>query len=129
MVDFLYESLPDGYILTGSFEFEIRGIPYSLVDGSVTLLDEMMYLQAGIIWNGSNMVPDHPKSLKASLCHDVFYSLISKGLLPRSCRPLADAFYRDLCIASGMRPWKARLRHRILRVVWTPIDFFKGIFS
>lgn len=115
-----------GYILRGPYVLGVPGVKGNVTTEYLTLDSEMLFFRTGYQWNGDNVVPDHPCSIRASLGHDGLYQLIALGYLPRSSRKAADEFYRNTCIEDGMKRWKAWVRYYTLRAVWTVKDCCKS---
>ena len=73
--------------------------------------------EQGYAWDGaSGPTVDTKSSMRASLFHDALCQLMRDGLLDREIfSPLADAFFRDICIADGMWKWRANVWYSMLR--------------
>ncbi len=77
----------------------------------------MLEVIKGFIWDGpSGPTYDSPSSMRASLIHDVLYSLISKGVLPKDYRKAADREFRRIAIEDDMWRWRAWVWYYSLRV-------------
>ncbi len=114
-----YEFIEDGYRLTAPHQEDV-GILWECEMSQIRLTDEgILYLASGYEWNGSNVVADHPRTIRGALGHDPLYDLIAAGELPRRFRKPADAWYRRTIIADGYRKWKAWVRYWVLRARWS----------
>jgi len=72
--------------------------------------DGLLRLDHNFWWNGSSFVQDTPECMRASAFHDALCQMISRKLLPRSTRPVADKLYYDLCREDGMSWMQAKIR-------------------
>lgn len=62
-----------------------------------------LLLKAGYLWDfGSGPAVDTPDMVYASLCHDAFYELMARELIPWELRKRVDLHFRDLLRLAGM---------------------------
>lgn len=73
-----------------------------------------MKVRAGVAWDGRSGLIRRDKTKSPSLFHDMAYELIRDGLLPRSQKPIADAYYVDMLIKNGVSKWYARFDGKML---------------
>jgi len=70
----------------------------------------LLRIEAGYAWDGaSGPTIDTKSSMRGSVGHDALYQLMRKGLLPQSCRPIADDLLMKWCVEDGMWKWRADL--------------------
>lgn len=107
--DYKYQATEDLEIQT-----EIKGV--SAVTEYIHLSPNgLLRTKAYYAWNGSNWSSDK-HAMIASLVHDALCQLMRLDLLSRTVfRKPADALYRDICIAEGIKKWKANFRYRMLQ--------------
>lgn len=84
------------------FRTGIRG--YCVNTEYITLYASgLLYIKTGYAWDGpSGPTIDTPDSMRASLPHDACYQLMRLGLIPESCRIIADKELRQRLLADGM---------------------------
>ena len=74
--------------------------------------DGRLHILAGFAWDGpSGPTFDTKDSLRASLVHDVFCILMRDRRLAFAWQDAVNEFFRQMCIADGMPPWRARIWH------------------
>lgn len=94
---------------------------YDLLHGNrYRVCRNALYCKPGLWWNGSNVVPDRPSCLLASLVHDCLCDGINHSHLGRwkrwRLRRAADRLYADICRWQGMWTWLAWVRFLGLRI-------------
>lgn len=69
----------------------------------------VLIINGGYAWDGPSGPTISTKNfMRGSLVHDALYQLMREGLIPESCRPLADIELRRICQEDGMswlRAW------------------------
>lgn len=71
-------------------------------------------VKASYAWDGRSGLIRRDKTKGPSLFHDIIYKLIRMGLLPRSQKPIADAYYVDLLIRNKVFRWYAGFDGKML---------------
>jgi hypothetical protein len=75
-----------------------------------------LIVKSGYAWDGaSKPAIDRMTNRGPSLPHDAMYQLGRELLLPAEFRAIADALFRDMCIANGMWKWVAWGEYYALR--------------
>jgi hypothetical protein len=76
-------------------------------------LDGYLTMKAGFYWDGpSGPTWDTPNAMRGSLIHDAIYRAIRLGLLPFSCKELADLILEAICEEDGMSEFRAEYWHK-----------------
>ena len=72
------------------------------------LRDRDLLIKARYAWDGaSGPTRDTPSAMRPSLVHDALCQLLRLRALPASAEPAVDAWFRQLCLADGMHPFRA----------------------
>lgn len=80
-----------------------------------------LIINAGYSWNGcSGPAWDDQSNMRGGLVHDALYQLMREGLLPVSCRELADKELQKICIEDGMNPIRSWMYFKFVRIFGDP---------
>ena len=99
------------YCLVENYSIQTDVYPEAVTNYQhITLdVDGKLTITRGFMWDGpSGPTLDTKNSLRASLCHDALYSLMSEKLLDISYKDKADDLLYSLCREDGMswiRAW------------------------
>lgn len=106
------------YTLTSAYTHPTDLLPSQAIERRYLQLDAdgLLTIQPGYAWDGpSGPTLDTPSFMRGSLVHDALYQLMREGDLPIEARQRADALLRDICLAAGMWPPRARYVHWFVR--------------
>lgn len=88
-------------------ETRIRPPEDIVTDYIILRTNGIMIIKKGYAWDGcSGPTYDDDTNMRGGLGHDAKYQLMRMGLLPQSCRVIADQELREECIQDGM--WRIR---------------------
>ena len=79
----------------------------------------LLTLEAMYAIDGVTRGIDSAKSLRAAFLHDALFQLIAIGLLPKTCRPLADEIFLYSLMQDGFPKMWAVIRFYALRFWWS----------
>ena len=108
---------PDGtYIMrenyfgqTAILDLKVSGENWSLQP------DGTMVLMVGFVWNGPDVVLDHPLLMIPSALHDAGCYGLSSGLIPKSHAKQVHYTYRDAMKTWGVPRWRRVIQFRAVR--------------
>jgi len=106
------------YQLTKSYRIKTAVKGYEVNTPYIKLFSNgSLYIIWGYAWDGpSGPTYDSRNSIRASLVHDAFYSLLRKGMLPPKIRILADKELDRILKEDGM--WAVRRWYWLRGVRW-----------
>ena len=91
--------------------------PTSRIETDFITLHELgtMELKKGYAWDGRSGLIRRKKTKSPSLFHDAAYQLIRTGMLPRSQKGIADAYYVELLKKNRVAKWYAKVDGKMLK--------------
>lgn len=67
-----------------------------------------LFIKKGYCWDGaSGPTWDTDSCRRGSMVHDALYQLIREGIIPKTCKGIADKILHDILIEDGMWKWRA----------------------
>ena len=107
--DHIYYKEGYKYQLVRSYALQTKITGYCVSTDYIDLFTNgVLTIKWGYAWDGpSGPTFDTKNSMRGALVHDALYQLMRLGLIPESCRPLADNELHNICLEDGM--WHPRV--------------------